>query len=128
LKLADENIDTNVAAEDRSKIRTARLRWNTDDEASFKEKSWDYIFAADVTYLKKNRPDLMASIAHLSGPNTVTFLSMEPRNVGEVEDVLALAEKNGLKWKEEKLPIDPIKEGCSLLCARMFSLTKTTDL
>ena len=72
LKLADENIAINCA--DSSNIRTAQLRWNTDDEKKFDDKDWDFIFAADVTYLKKNRHDLVSSIFKLSGPNTVTYL------------------------------------------------------
>ena len=89
-------------------------------------KPWDYIVAADVTYLKKNRPDLISSIAKLSGPNTITLLSMEPRNVDEVQDVISEIEKKGLSWIDlsNKLPIDPVKEQCNLLCARIFELTK----
>lgn len=126
LKLADENILINVPEEKQSSIRTARLRWNTDDELQFlnRENPFDYIFAADVTYLEKNRPDLISSIVHLSGPNTITFLSLEPRNVGEVEDILAEATKQGLVWNEEKLPVDPVEEQCNLSCARMFAFQK----
>ena len=129
LKLAEENIEINIAEARRSDIRTGRLRWNTDDEKGYlvspvKQEPWDYIVAADVTYLKKNRADLMASIAHLSGPKTVTLLSMEPRNVDEVADVLGEVERAGLHWREERLPVDPEKSQCSLLCARMFLLTK----
>lgn len=129
LKLADENIVINIPEDEKQTIRTARLQWDTEDEDSFltspkSNKPWDYIIAADVTYLKKNRPLLLHTIAKLSGPTTTTLLSMEPRSVGEVEDVLAEAEKAGLRWKEEKLPVDPVKSQCNLLCARMFTLTK----
>lgn len=115
---------------ERQYIRTAKIRWNTEDEDKFMldkyNKPWDYIIAADVTYLKKNRPDLISSIAKLSGPNTITLLSMEPRNVDEVQDVISEIEKKGLSWIDlsNKLPIDPVKEQCSLLCARIFALTK----
>jgi len=129
LKLAGKNIDINIPDGEKGTIRTARLQWDTEDENSFlvspkTSKPWDYIIAADVTYLKKNRPLLLHTIAKLSGPSTTTLLSMEPRNVGEVEDVLAEAEKAGLQWREEKLPVDPVKSQCNLLCARMFALTK----
>lgn len=130
LKLADENILINVPESERQYIRTAKIRWNTEDEDKFMldkyNKPWDYIIAADVTYLKKNRPDLISSIAKLSGPNTITLLSMEPRNVDEVQDVISEIEKKGLSWIDlsNKLPIDPVKEQCSLLCARIFALTK----
>jgi predicted nicotinamide N-methyase len=126
LRLADENIRVNVGKPHQESVRTARLRWNTEDEAAFtqREKPWDYIFASDVTYLKKNRADLIASIYHLSGPKTVTYVSMEPRRAGEVEEILGLAEAQGLTWKEENLSIDTIKQGCGLLCERMFSFTK----
>jgi predicted nicotinamide N-methyase len=125
LKLADQNIELNVPGSEHDQIRTVRLRWNTDDELYFKDKrAPDYIIAADVTYLKKNIPDLLASIQHLSGPNTVALVSMEPRNVGEVENVLAEATKLGLSWKEESLPVNPEKSQCSLSCARMFALRK----
>jgi predicted nicotinamide N-methyase len=126
LKLADENIRINVDHDSLSKgsIKTSQLRWNTEDEQNFLSTPWDYIFAADVTYLKKNRKDLFATISKLSNEKTITYVSMEPRNVDEVEDVLRTAQEYGLKWKEEKLPVDSKKDECSLLCARMFSFTK----
>lgn len=130
LKLADKNIIINVPESERKYIRTAKIRWNTEDEENFlldkTKKPWDFIIAADVTYLKKNRPDLISSIAKLSGPNTITLLSMEPRNVDEVKDVISEIEKKGLSWVDlsSKLPIDPIKEQCSLLCARIFAIKK----
>jgi predicted nicotinamide N-methyase len=131
LKIADQNIKTNSPESDISNIRTAQLRWNTDDQIPFKNnhdgRPWDYIIAADVTYLKKNRFDLLTSIAYLSGPKTVTMISMEPRNVGEVEDVLAIAEAQGLSWKEKELPVDKVKSQCNLMCARMFVLTKNPN-
>ena len=84
LHLADENIRLNWDSTDGSAVYTGRLRWNTDDEKQYLNKQWDYILAADVTYLKKNRADLIATIKHLSSPTTVTYLSMEPRSVDEV--------------------------------------------
>lgn len=132
LKVADTNIQVNAPESTLSNLRTAQLRWNTDDESSFKTSKegspWDYIIAADVTYLKKNRVDLITSIANLSGPKTLTMISMEPRNVGEVEDVLKIAESQGFSWKEEQLPIDKEKSQCNLMCARMFLLTKNPTL
>ena len=132
LKVADTNIRVNAPDSNPTNLRTAQLRWNTDDEKSFKnDKSglpWDYIVAADVTYLKKNRVDLITSISNLSGPNTVTMISMEPRNVGEVEDVLKIAESLGFAWKEEQLPVDKVKSQCNLMCARMFLMTKNPAL
>ena len=139
LELARDNIALNVPADQRAGIYTAQLRWNTPDEGTFRPAAsgasgasgasatsasapWDYVIAADVTYLKKNRADLVATMAHLSGPQTVALLSMEPRNVGEVEDVLQLAEKAGFAWTEERLPIDREKEQCGLTCARLFAL------
>ena len=136
LKLARDNIEVNVPADERARVYTAQLRWNTPDEGTFRPTTssadttttaaaaapWDYVIAADVTYLKKNRADLLASMAHLSGPNTVTLISMEPRNVGEVEDVLGLAEQAGFAWTEERLPIDREKGQCGLTCARLFAL------
>lgn len=128
LKLANTNIKINVPEDELRTIKTGRLRWNTEDEEAYRmnsnNKPWDFIIAADVTYLKKNRPLLFSTITKLSGPKTVTILSMEPRNVGEVEDVLEEAKKNGFSWKEERLPVDPVKSQCSLLCARLFLLTK----
>ncbi len=130
LKLADQNIAINIPADQRSRIYTAQLRWNTEDEGVFRPQgttkpAWDYIIAADVTYLQKNREDLLSSIAHLSGPKTVALISMEPRNVGEVEDVLSIAEKKGFTWTEMQLPIDREKEQCGMTCARMFALHLT---
>ena len=132
LELADQNIAINIPEDQRSRIYTAQLRWNTEDEATFRPASatkpaWDYIIAADVTYLKKNRDDLLTSIAHLSAPTTITLVSFEPRNVGEVEDVLSLAEKKGFVWKEESLPIDSVKDQCGLTCARLFALQLSND-
>jgi predicted nicotinamide N-methyase len=132
LKIADVNIKVNAPESDQSNLRTAQLRWNTEDESSFKigknGRPWDYIVAADVTYLKKNRVDLITSIATLSGPNTITMISMEPRNVGEVEDVIKIVESQGLSWKEEHLPIDKEKSQCNLMCARMFLLSKNPSV
>ena len=88
LHLADENIRLNWDSTDGSTVYTGRLRWNTDDEKQYLNKQWDYILAADVTYLKKNRADLIATIKHLSSPTTVTYLSMEPRSVDEVHTSL----------------------------------------
>ena len=87
-------------------------------------KPWDYIIIADCTYKKASWPDLISCIVHLSSSNTKTILAMEPRNVGEVEGVLKEAERQGLKWKEEKLPIDANVLQCSLSCARAFTLSK----
>ena len=132
LKVADVNIHVNAPESTLSNLRTAQLRWNTDDESplrmSGKGSPWDYIIAADVTYLKKNRVDLITSIAKLSGPNTLTMVSMEPRNVGEVDEVLKIAESQGFAWREEQLPIDKEKSQCNLMCARMFLLTKNPNL
>lgn len=124
LQLAEKNIAVNCDSQDGRAVSTGQLRWNTEDEKAYKDTNWDYIFAADVTYLKKNRADLLASISNLSGQNTVTYISMEPRNVDEVNDVLKEAEAHGLRWTEEKLPVDPEKDMCGILCARMFSLRK----
>lgn len=132
LKVADFNIEINAPETKLSNLRTAQLRWNTEDEKPLKSskegRPWDYIVAADVTYLKKNRVDLITSIANLSGPNTITMISMEPRNVGEVEDVIKIAETLGLSWREEQLPIDKVRSQCNLMCARMFLLTKNPSL
>jgi 16S rRNA G966 N2-methylase RsmD len=124
LKLADANIQLNSKS---GKIGTARLQWNTDDEkkGQIAETAWDYIFASDVTYKKTSWGDLMACISHLSSPRTKTILSMEPRNVGEIEGVLAEAEKQGLRWREQDLPVDKEKTMCGMMCARLFVLTKT---
>ena len=132
LKVADFNIEMNAPETKLPNLRTAQLRWNTEDEKALKSnkdgKPWDYIVAADVTYLKKNRVDLITSISNLSGPNTITMISMEPRNVGEVEDVIKIVESLGLSWREEQLPIDKVKSQCNLMCARMFLLTKNPSL
>ena len=123
LRLANENIAVNVPSDQRSTIYTKQLRWNTDDEAPFiaRKKAFDYIFASDVTYLLKNVPDLMASIAHLSDSHSKAFVSMEPRNVGEIDVVLKAAENVGLEWKEEALPIDKDNNMCGMSCARLFA-------
>lgn len=132
LKVADFNIEMNAPETKLPNLRTAQLRWNTEDEKALKSnkdgRPWDYIVAADVTYLKKNRVDLITSISNLSGPNTITMISMEPRNVGEVEDVIKIVESLGLSWREEQLPIDKVKSQCNLMCARMFLLTKNPSL
>jgi predicted nicotinamide N-methyase len=132
LKVADFNIKTNAPESSISDLHTAQLRWNTEDEIPLKNSNkgrpWDYLIAADVTYLKKNRVDLITSISNLSGPNTVTMISMEPRNVGEIEDVLSIVEKQGLTWREEQLPIDKEKSQCNLMCARMFLISKNPSL
>lgn len=107
-------------------MRTARLRWATEDEEAFivGQEPWDYILASDVTYKKSSWPDLIGCIARLSSPKTRTILSMEPRNVGEVEGVLLEAERRGLDWKEQALPVDKDKELCGMTCARLFVLSK----
>eukprot|EP01041_Mallomonas_annulata_P010467 gene10466-21836_t len=127
LKLADENIKINVPSELQEQVYTSKLRWGTDDEEKFTNKQWDYIIASDVTYRKDSWPVLMGTISRLSGPKTTTLLSMEPRNIGEIEGVLAEAENHGMQWREEKLPIDKNKELCDLLCARLFTLHKNPD-
>lgn len=131
LKLADRNIVLNcdVSNPNAKSVRTARLQWNTDDEkdnliSPLTGRAWDYIFASDVTYKKAAWGDLLACISHLSGPNTRTILSMEPRNVGEVEGVMAEARKQGLQVTEETLPIDKENTMCGMMCARLFVLTK----
>jgi hypothetical protein len=132
LKLADENVLNNLQDANKGTgktVTTARLRWNTEDEASFTKDHWDYILASDVTYLKKNWPDLLHTISALSGPSTRTVLSLEPRNIGEVEGVLQEAAKAGLQWTEEVLPSsEKLKaEGlCGLSCPRVFLLTKAS--
>lgn len=136
LKLADENIFNNLQDANKAHntgsgkgVTTARLRWNTEDEATFTKDNWDYVLASDVTYLKKNWADLLHTISALCGPKTVAILSMEPRNVGEVDGVLQEATKAGLQWKEEVLPSSETlkKEGlCSLSCPRLFLLKKAT--
>lgn len=131
LKLANRNIDLNCDTSDpkAKNVRTARLQWNTEDEkdnliSPLTGRSWDFIFASDVTYKKAAWGDLLACIGHLTGPNTKTILSMEPRNVGEVEGVMAEARKQGLQVKEETLPIDKESTMCGMMCARLFVLTK----
>jgi len=124
LQIADKNIEINVDRNQRNNIRTAQLQWGTDDLKPFIDTNWDYILAADVTYKKTAWAPLMGSIAKLSGPNTVTLLSMEPRNIGEIEGILAEAELQGLQWTEQQLPIDKDKIQCNLLCGRLFLLTK----
>ena len=128
LKVADVNIKVNAPESSSKNLRTAQLRWNTEDESPFKTNNkgsaWDYILAADLTYLKKNRVDLITSISTLSGPNTVSILSFEPRSVGEVEDVIKIVENQGFAWREEQLPVDKEKSQCGLMCARMFLLSK----
>ena len=129
LKLADQNININCepsSSETLKSVYTRRLRWNTDDEKPFLEngKTWDIILASDVTYLKKNRADLMTTIAHLSGPQSVTYLSMEPRSVDEVQDTLAEATKAGLAYEEMRSLVDADKTGCNLQCGRIFALRK----
>lgn len=133
LKLADENIENNLQGvnQGKQKVTTSRLQWNTPDEARYisNDRPWDFILASDVTYLKKNWADLLHTISALSGPNTRTLLSMEPRNVGEVEGVLKEAEKAGLSWLEEVLPQSKAEEKaglCSLSCPRLFLLTKAS--
>jgi predicted nicotinamide N-methyase len=129
LKLANANIDLNCDDNSKNRIRTARLQWNTDDEqqlltSALTGRPWDYIFASDVTYKRAAWGDLMACISHLSGPNTKTVLSMEPRNVGEVEGIVEQAEKQGLVVMEQGLPVDKEKTMCGMMCARLFVLTK----
>lgn len=132
LELADKNIAINCDVADNSKtVYTRRLRWsNSDDEKLFlqKDKSWDIILASDVTYLKKNRADLMNTIAHLSGPQTVTYLSMEPRSVDEVQDTLAEAAKARLSYEETRSLVDADKTGCNLQCGRIFALRKISAI
>ena len=126
LKIADRNIDLNLPSD--KGIKTGRLRWNTEDEKAFittvGEDPWDYIVIADCTYKKAAWADLVSSISHLSGPDTVTLVSGEPRSVGESEGFLEEVEKQGLQWKEEKLPVDPAKDKCNLQCPRLFAITK----
>lgn len=124
LKLAEQNIAINIQSNLKSNIQTSQLRWNTNDEEKFTPTNWDYIVASDVTYKKASWPDLISTILHLSNLNTKTILSMEPRNIGEVEGVLAEATKQGLKWKEEILPINKELTMCGMTCARLFVLSK----
>lgn len=133
LKLAEKNIALNLAAREKeSDVRTARLRWNTEDEKSLLRASsgqpWDFVFASDVTYRKAGWVDLMACISHLTGPTTQAILSMEPRNIGEVEGVLGLAREQGLTIREVPVPsADPEKTLCSPFCARLFVLTRAAE-
>jgi predicted nicotinamide N-methyase len=94
LKLADDNIRINADPLDKNHIiRTAQLRWSTDDEKAFVEKHWDYIIASDVTYRfifilwrviqtfkfkyrKSSWTDLIGTIRRLSSPGTIAILSM----------------------------------------------------
>ena len=122
LKLADENIRINVPYAKNTEIYTKQLRWNTDDENSFLNNKWDYVLASDVTYLKKNRHDLLSCIAHLSNPNTITYLSMEPRSVDEVEDTKKEAIEQRLTWTELPSQVDKVKSQCNLECGRIFAL------
>ena len=129
LKLADRNIDLNCdVSNPNAKCAHGRLRgilmMEGQLDQSFDGRAWDYIFASDVTYKKAAWGDLLACISHLSGPNTRTILSMEPRNVGEVEGVMAEARKQGLQVTEETLPIDKENTMCGMMCARLFVLTK----
>ena len=125
LKLARKNIEINVPPSQQKRISTKQLRWGTDeDEIPLLRTSWNYILASDVTYKKTAWASLIQTIATLSDSNTITLLAMEPRNIGEVEGVLAEAESQGLQWKEEQLPVDKKKIECNLLCARLFVLTK----
>ena len=122
LKLADENIRINTNPKSGNSIRTGVLRWATDDEKQFADTKWDYIIASDVTYRVTSWPDLIHTICTLSSPTTQTILSMEPRNVGEVEGVLREATRQGLQWTEERLPVDKDKTMCGMTCARLFIL------
>ncbi len=125
LRLADENIRVNVPSSQQSRISTRQLRWHTGDEgallASRDGKPFDFVIAADVTYLLRNLPDLFASIAQLCGPQTTAYVSMEPRNVGEIDAVLKTADAVGLQATEEPLSINREKDLCGMSCARMFS-------
>ena len=87
LELAEKNIRINIPQGELDSVKTARLRWNTDDEkkVTTEQAPWDYILIADCTYKKAAWPDLVSSIVHLSGPETITLVSGEPRTVGEVE-------------------------------------------
>ena len=123
LKLADQNVRNNLDDNIQRKVRTARLRWNTEDEMAFKDKTWDYILASDVTYKKSAWTDLMHTISELSSAHSKTILSMEPRNVGEVEGVLQEAARFGLQVSEQAL--DRSGSVCNLLCPRLFILSKT---
>ena len=131
LGLANRNIALNVDASRQGEIRTAQLRWATDDEKAFvggqgsTNRPIDVVLVSDCTYKKASWADLMGTISRLTTPGvTRTVLSMEPRNVGEVEGVRAEAEKLGLTWEEKALPVDRDRQQCSLLCARLFVLSK----
>ena len=84
LQLARENIRINVPSDSQAVVRTAQLRWSTDDELKFDKLPIDFIVASDVTYRKSAWPELIGTISRLSNPNTVTILSMEPRNIGKL--------------------------------------------
>ena len=128
LDLAEKNIKLNFPKSDPSKLRIARLRWNTPDEIPFTQPDhpWDYILVSDCTYRKNAWPDLLATISRLSGPRTRTILEIEPRSIEEVSGVLTEAQKSGMRWQEERLPVDPERDQCSLLCSRLFTLSKET--
>ena len=128
LELAKENININVSPQKGKSISTYQLRWGTDDEVPLYKQSWDYILASDVTYKRTAWPSLLSTISKLSGPTTETILAMEPRNIGEVEGVLAEAESKGLEWTEMTLPVDKAKTQCNLLCARLFVLKKNPNI
>lgn len=96
LALADKNIAQNVVTDRAAQVRTAQLRWGTDDEKPFlihdaseshasDKRPIDFILVSDCTYKKAAWADLMGTVARLSTPGvTKTILSMEPRNIGEV--------------------------------------------
>lgn len=123
LKLADVNVQNNLDTRPPNVIRSARLRWNTEDEASFINTPWDFILASDVTYKKAAWKDLIHTISVLSSASTKTILSMEPRNVGEVEGVLAEASNAGLQYEEVNV-VDNSKSLCNLSCPRVFILSR----
>jgi ribosomal protein L11 methylase PrmA len=127
LILAQKNIDLNFNPRSVKKISTAQLRWNTDDEKihidSTGENPWDYIVIADCTYKKAAWPDLVSSIVHLSSPKTITIVAGEPRSVGETEGFLTEVEKQGLTWREEKLP-NFAKTNCNLQCPHLYAIMK----
>ena len=125
MKLADENIKINLPDARSDQIYTKQLRWNTEDEKNFINKNWDFILASDVTYLKSNRHDLLACISHLSNPNTITYLSMEPRSIDEVADTRREALEQGLSWEELPSQVDKLKSQCNLECGRIFVLKKS---
>jgi len=128
LRLAAENISINAEHRGGTSIRTARLRWNTaEDEAPLLKakdgQPWDYIIASDVTYRKAAWPDLLACIGHLLEKGGKAIVSMEPRNMGEVEGVLAEATKQGLVSTEVSIPTRP-GTLCEPFCARLFVLSR----